>query len=245
MSVPLLECWLFHYCRLSMVSRIVANLVTQRRTRHSLGLRLMRVHCLGNKCLTAIVYSRHTQALLPTHAQSHTLALSSRVCDTNLLQQGRMRHWAPNELVSRKLHYLSLAVADKARRDGPIVPAPCCTYPPLPEIMLPAAGYSAMLFLCPAKSSLGCSAATLTWRWLSPMRHCSVTHANFKTLSKSQQFFCSISALCGRGLRREGRSKGCCCYGNCCCCCCCCILIAQLGVPLGPLILHKLCTEIT
>lgn len=147
MSVPLLECWLLHYCRLSMVSRIVANLVTQRRTRHSLGLRLMRVHCLGNKCLTAIVYSRHTQALLPTHAQSHTQPLSSRVCDTNLLQQGRMRHWAPNELVSRKLHYLSLAVADKARRDGPIVPAPCCTYPP-------------PLFLkscCPLPATMRCS----------------------------------------------------------------------------------------
>lgn len=143
MSVPSLECWLPHYCRLSMVSRIVANLVTQRRTRHSLGLWLMRVHCLGNKCLTAIVYSRHTQALIPTHAHSHTIAISSRVCDTNLLQKGRMRHWAPNELVSRKLHYLSLAVADKARRDGPIVPAPCYTNPsfcldtscPLPATM--------------------------------------------------------------------------------------------------------------
>lgn len=194
-----------------------------------------------------------------THAHSHTHLtraafggegrVGGLVCDTG----------PQMSLVSRKLHYLSLAVADKAQRDATRCPdCSCCAVRhPAPPLPLAACSCAA-----PASQVCQCSAGTLKWRWLSAMRHCAVTHANFKTLSKSQQFFCSISAhrdRAGQGRAgQESRKAGlaCCCYGNCsgccsgsssgCSCCCwCCILIARLGVPLGPLILHKLCTEIT
>lgn len=142
-----------------------------------------------------------------THAHSHTHLtraafggegrVGGLVCDTG----------PQMSLVSRKLHYLSLAVADKAQRDATRCPdCSCCAVRhPAPPLPLAACSCAA-----PASQVCQCSAGTLKWRWLSAMRHCAVTHANFKTLSKSQQFFCSISAhrdRAGQGRAGEQESR--------------------------------------
>lgn len=201
------------------VSRISTHLVTQRRQDESnrgLNVLYMRLYCLGNKCPTTIQFTAH--AWTHTRIYTHMCACvwSWSVSDTKLLQK-RNSHGncasAPKWVSQEIALFVFGCCCGQKHCAGPAPPLP----PPPLHCSLCAWG-QVLPSLKTGSGYLRCD--TL-------LSHMRISN----TLSKSQQFFCTIS--------------DCWCSCSCYCCCCCCILIAWLGVPPGPLILHKLCTGAT
>lgn len=116
-----------------------------------------------------------------THTLTHTLTHLTRDMASAVWELG-MRHWAPNELVHRKLHYLSLAAADKARCEA--TRCSDCSGTAL-QLLPPPAPSTMLLSCCPGKSSLDhfkmALAISVCDTVLSHMRvsKCSPSHSNF------------------------------------------------------------------